>query len=84
MSRYYFHIRKGEVLVEDPEGTEVAQTESLEDEAIEAARDLLADGDRQGLDRREWIYEIADETGATMLTLPFSRTVEPDLPEAEG
>jgi hypothetical protein len=54
------------------------------DEAIEAARDLLADGDRQGLDRREWIYEIDDETGATMLTLPFSRTVEPDLPEAEG
>ncbi len=71
MSRYYFHIRKGEVLVEDPEGTEVAQTESLEDEAIEAARDLLADGDRQGLDRRVWIYEIADETGATVLTLPF-------------
>jgi hypothetical protein len=30
MSRYYFHIRKGEVLVEDREGTEVAQTESLE------------------------------------------------------
>ncbi len=49
MPRYYFHIRKGEVHVEDPEGTEVSQTESLEDDAIEAARDLLADGDRQGL-----------------------------------
>jgi hypothetical protein len=56
--RYYFHIRKGDVLVEDPEGTEVSETETLEDEAIEAARDLLADGDLQGLDRREWVYGL--------------------------
>jgi hypothetical protein len=82
MPRYHFHIRKGEVLVEDPEGTEVAQAESLEDEAIEAARDLLADGDRQGLDRREWVFEVTDESGTTVLTLPFSEAVEPDLPEA--
>ena len=83
MPRYYFHIRKGDVLVEDPEGTEVSETETLEDEAIEAARDLLADGDLQGLDRREWVYEVADESGATVLTLPFSEAVEPDLPEPE-
>ena len=84
MPRFYFHIRKGDVLVEDPEGTEVSETETLEDEAIEAARDLLADGDLQGLDRREWVYEVADESGATVLTLPFSEAVEPDLPEREG
>ena len=83
MPRFYFHIRKGDVLVEDPEGTEVSETETLEDEAIEAARDLLADGDLQGLDRREWVYEVADESGATVLTLPFSEAVEPDLPERE-
>ena len=82
MPRYYFHIRKGDVLVEDPEGTEVSETETLEDEAIEAARDLLADGDLQGLDRRVWVYEVADESGATVLTLPFSKAVEPDLPQA--
>ena len=82
MPRFYFHIRKGDVLVEDPEGTEVSETEVLEDEAIEAARDLLADGDLQGLDRREWVYEVADESGATVLTLPFSKAVEPDLPQA--
>ncbi len=82
MPRYHFHIRKGEVLVEDPEGTEVSETEALEDEAIEAARDLLADGDLQGLDRREWVYGITDESGATVLTLPFSKAVEPDLPQA--
>lgn len=83
MPRYFFHVRKGDVLVEDPEGTEVSETEALDEEAIESARDLLADGDLQGLDRREWVYEVADESGTTVLTLPFSKAVEPDLPEAE-
>lgn len=82
MPRYYFHIRQGDILIRDPEGIEVAETEALEEEAVEAARDLLADGDLQGLDRREWLYEIADESGSTVLTLLFSEAVEPDLPGA--
>ena len=83
MPRYHFHIRKGDVLVEDSEGIEVSDAEALEEEAIEAARDLLAEGDLQGLDRRIWVYEVADESGATVLTLPFSEAVEPDLPKPE-
>ena len=83
MPRFYFHIRKGDVFVEDPNGREVAETEPLEEEAIEAARDLLAEGDLQGLDRREWQYEVADETGATVLLLRFEEAIEPDLPDAE-
>ena len=83
MPRYYFHIRKGDLLVEDPEGIEVSEAGSLEEEAIEAARDLLAEGDLQGLDRREWVYEVADESGATVLVLRFEDAVEPDLPEVE-
>ncbi len=82
MPRYYFHIRKGDVLAEDPEGIEISEAEPLEEEAIEAARDLLADGDLQGLDRRNWVYEIADETGATVLTFPFQKSVEADFPAA--
>jgi hypothetical protein len=78
--RYYFHIRKGDVLVDDPEGIDVPETGSLEEEAVEAARDLLAEGDLQGLDRREWVYEVADETGNTALVLRFDDAVEPDLP----
>jgi hypothetical protein len=29
------------------------------------------------------VYEVADESGATVLTLPFSEAVKPDLPERE-
>ena len=83
MPRYYFHIHKGELFVEDAEGIEVHEAGSLEEEAVEAARDLLAEGDLQGLDRREWVYEVADESGATVLVLRFEDAVEPDLLEVE-
>lgn len=82
MPRYYFHIRKGDVLVEDQDGTEVSEAGSVEEEAVEAARDLLADGDREGPDRREWVYEVADATGATVLLLPFEAADEADFSAA--
>ena len=56
----------------------------MEEEAIEAARDLLAEGDLIGLDRRLWLFEVADESGTTVLTLPFSEAIEPDLPDEGG
>ena len=53
----------------------------LRDETIEAARDVLADGDVQGLDRGEWVFEVADESGGIVLTLPFADAIEPDVPD---
>ncbi len=82
MPRYYFHIRKGDVLVEDQDGTEVSEAESVEEKATEAELDLLAEGDLQGLDRRAWVHEVADATGATVLLLPFKAAEEADFSEA--
>jgi len=81
MAKYYFHIRKADVLEEASEPIDVDGSEALEEEAIEAARDLLAEGDLIGLDRRLWLFEVADESGTTVLTLPFSEAIEPDLPD---
>jgi hypothetical protein len=82
--RLHFHIRQGDLLQSDPEGRDLPAGEVLLDEAIEAARDLLAEGDLQGLDRRGWVFEVADETGATVLVMPFTDAIEPDLPSSEG
>ena len=84
MPRFFFHIRKGEVFDRDDEGRKVDATGSLSEEATEASRDLLAEGDLQGLDRREWVFEIADEAGETVLTFPFEAAIEPDLPEPDA
>jgi hypothetical protein len=81
MQKYYFHIRKGEILETSGEPIELQAAESVEEEAVEAARDLLAAGDLEGLDRRAWAFEVADESGETIYTLAFSDAIEPDLPD---
>jgi hypothetical protein len=81
MAKYYFHIRKGDVFEEAPEPIEADGQEGVEEEAIEAARDLLAEGDLIGLDRRLWSFEVADESGTTILSMPFSEAIEPDVPD---
>jgi len=84
MPKYYFHIRKGEVFEEASEPIEVNLPEDVEEEAIEAARDLLAEGDLAGLDRREWAFEVADEDGETVFNLSFADAIEPDLPAPDN
>ena len=88
MPLYFLHTRRGNALVRTLEAIEAPTDESLEDEAIAAARNLLADGDLQGLDRREWVFEVADESGTTVLSLPFMEAAEADVspaaPAAEG
>jgi len=44
-------------------GIDVSETEPLREEAIEAARDSLAEGELQGMDRTGWIFEVANEAG---------------------
>ncbi|HEV2559672.1 MAG TPA: hypothetical protein VGU45_13680 [Microvirga sp.] len=83
MALFYFHIRKGEELERAAEPIALQAAGEIGEEAVELARDLLAEGDLAGLDRRAWVFEVADETGATVLTFPFRDAIEPDLPEAD-
>ena len=43
MTQYFFHIRDGGVLIEDPDGGNFQSIEEARSEAILSARDLLAD-----------------------------------------
>ncbi len=83
MPKYQFNIRKGDLLEEAIEPLEIDRLDLVEEEAIEAARDLLAEGDLKGLDRREWAFEVLDESGEMVLNIPFSDAVEPDMPEPD-
>jgi hypothetical protein len=76
MTRYFFHVRNAEGVIQDVEGIDIPEGEALHDEAVEAARDLLALGDREGSDRRDWVFEIVDESGQSALTLAFADAAE--------
>ena len=81
MPRYFFHIRKGGLLEEAPQAVELPEGSSLAEEAVEFARNLLAEGDLAGPDRQDWVFEVADESGEPVLLFYFADALEPDLPK---
>ena len=75
MPLYFFHVRTGYDLVSDDEGMELANLEEARAEAIESALELMANDLKSGEAPELRIYEVTDESGATVLTLPFADAV---------
>jgi hypothetical protein len=78
MPKYYFHIRDGSALIEDLEGMELPDIGSVHTEAIEAAREIMADRIRSGktVDGQEFL--VFDEDGRQVEIIPFKAGLEPD------
>lgn len=78
MPRFYFNVRDGNSVITDPEGIEVPGLRAAEDEARQAARDLLADRVKHGEHIGTRNFEVIDETGRRVLTLPFRSVLKLD------
>jgi hypothetical protein len=81
MARYYLHVReRSSALLQDPDGQELDDLASAKSEAIESARDLMAEclrsGRPLGLDRT---MVVADENGATVAEVSFEAALPDDL-----
>ena len=68
MSRFFIHVRCGDVLTEDPEGYDLPTFEAVQDEAFAAARELLANGLKSESLSCEQL-EIHDEAGHYLSTV---------------
>lgn len=75
MPRYFFHIRQGDELFTDDEGEELADLNAVRNEAVESARELMADDVAQGRPSELRVFEVTDEHGNTVLTLPFEDAI---------
>lgn len=76
--RYFFHLRLQEALVSDSSGERADESELL-DMAVASARELLR-SNRMSV--RSWLgmsYEIADPSGALVLSVPFTRALDAAL-----
>ncbi|WP_262299450.1 DUF6894 family protein [Microvirga sesbaniae] len=71
---YYLHIRNVDKLEVDPDGTELPDLEAALAEAVKVARELLDEVHDLGPDA---VIEVADGSGETILTVPFSDAVRP-------
>jgi hypothetical protein len=72
MRRFYFHIRIGEQVLVDEEGTHLPDTNAARQEALTAARHILADAIRSGNEDIPEAFVIADSEGCELEILPFA------------
>ncbi|UVC12586.1 hypothetical protein IHQ71_31070 (plasmid) [Rhizobium sp. TH2] len=75
MTRYFFHIRDGENLLEDEQGVELGSLEDARAEADRATREILIRNIKHGetLDARR--FEVWDEEGVPHFILPFKSAI---------
>jgi len=77
MPLFFFHLRQGTKLIRDPEGVCLPDITSARAEAIQSARELVAESTtrsaRIGL---EWQFEISNEAGETVAIVPFRQAVD--------
>jgi hypothetical protein len=73
---FFLHVRDGDAVLADEEGGEFPSLAAVRTEAIARARELMSqgvlNGGKLGLER---VFDIADETGRTVLMVPFREAV---------
>ena len=71
MSRYFFHLRRGQVTVLDQEGVELASIEDAAKEAGNRAQEIASKDALHGATANSRVIAIADEQWRTLMELPF-------------
>ncbi len=79
MSRFFLHQEIDGDILEDPDGTEAADLAEVRQQAIEAARQLVANAILGGTAPLGRAFRITDEAGHVLLVLPFRDALPPDL-----
>lgn len=72
MTRFYFHIRMGDRIVIDQEGSDLPDPAAARAEALASARQILADAIRSGNDATPEAFIIADCEGRELETVPLA------------
>ena len=72
---YFFHIRQGEDLDLDEEGIDLPSSDAAHDEALLAAREMVAEFIREGEVIDGMTFEITDADGDIIATVPFLSVV---------
>jgi hypothetical protein len=79
MGRFYFHLRAGDRVLPDEEGMDLPDFSAARREAIEAARELLAEAIKSGKPEVPEAFVIADESGRELDTIPLAAVLPAPL-----
>ena len=77
MPRYFFNIRSGDVLNKDPEGEEHDTLASAENEAIQSAREIMAEAVKSGRSTAKGkVFELTDVKGQVLSSIAFDDVLQ--------
>ena len=71
MGRFFFHLKDGDELILDDDGTELPDIAAAKREALLTARGVLADAIQAGKTKVPEALVIADGVGRTLEVLPL-------------
>jgi hypothetical protein len=71
MPRYFFHVRDGASVQSDGNGLELPDVDAARKEAVRRAYAIWS-ANPPDPDHNGQVFEIADDTGVTVLEVPFS------------
>ena len=78
MPTYFFDLIKGNELVEDDQGQDLADIDAAKREALESARELIADAAKKGILATSPVFRIRNAAGDIVATIPFEDALKPD------
>ena len=77
MPRFFFHLASQAQLIKDEEGFELPDVDAARHEAMEGARDLVAQAVCRGEDGPWKAVVVTDEAGNPLLELPLEEALPP-------
>jgi len=75
MLRFYFDVLNGDQVSQDLDGIDFADLDTALAEALQGARDLVAEGIMRNEDVSGQSFVIRDGTGEVVATVPFRETL---------
>ncbi|WP_353646163.1 hypothetical protein [Mesorhizobium sp. WSM2239] len=82
MPRYFFNVRDGQQLNEDPEGIDLDGLSAVENEAMTSAKEIIAEALLSGRPAPlGHSFEIIDEEGNMILEFLFARAAHETGPQ---
>ena len=72
-SNYYFHLACRDEVIFDPDGIEISDLDHLQDEVIEALKEIGAERSVEAMDWSGWRLNVTDSNGTVVLSVALSQ-----------
>jgi hypothetical protein len=70
-ARYFFHLYKGEEVIRDESGVELASLHDLRDAIVQSAREMLRNKELDASELEGWEVRVVDAAGRVVEAFPL-------------